>query len=198
MTTTTYPQKANFGGSKWRNDPISEGQINFLTSLAEQLGWGTENILNLTKGQASDYISEAKTLIAQKAQAPQPEAVEITPAIAQGFYTVVRDGAHRTFRVRQQAADKSFAPGKFIISLLTGSDNTSSYTGIGFVSETGVNLWKKYAESQMEFWLEPLLSDQVVAGQAYALESGNCFRCNRLLTDPESIEYGIGPVCRQN
>lgn len=195
--TTTYPQKANFGASKgWRNDPISEGQISFLTSLCEQLGWETDNLTNLTKGQASDFITEAKTQIAQqKAQAPAEAVEEITPAVPQGYYTVVKDGTHRTFRVKQAGPNSKLA-GKYIISFLSGPDNTSSYTGFGFVTEDGVSVWKRFAESDWDFWLEALLADSKTAGKAYALESGNCFVCNRLLTDPESIELGIGPVCR--
>jgi hypothetical protein len=37
--------------------------------------------------------------------------------------------------------------------------------------------------------------DRTEAGKAYALASGCCYICNRLLTTPESIADGIGPVC---
>jgi hypothetical protein len=31
----------------------------------------------------------------------------------------------------------------------------------------------------------------------HVLTSTNCFVCGKLLTDPTSIEMGIGPVCRE-
>lgn len=34
-----------------------------------------------------------------------------------------------------------------------------------------------------------------VAGKSYADAIGNCFKCNKILTDEESRERGIGPVC---
>ena len=43
--------------------------------------------------------------------------------------------------------------------------------------------------------LEGLDKDPVAAGKVYALESRRCFRCDRELTDPESIGNGIGPDC---
>lgn len=52
-----------------------------------------------------------------------------------GTLTVKSEGSgeHRTFRIRTQKADADFAPGERIISLLTGPDNTASYTQFGFV-----------------------------------------------------------------
>ena len=33
------------------------------------------------------------------------------------------------------------------------------------------------------------------AARTHGLETGNCSCCNRLLTDPESVRKGIGPIC---
>lgn len=128
-----------------------------------------------------------------------------------GKYTVRNraSGEHRTFRVRTQPADASFAPGERIVALLTGSDNENDYTGFGFVNEDGVAVWRsKRAKpgekrSHFEIFAELLFSLAVDgAFSPYAesyelLMSGTCAVCNRALTEPESITTGIGPVCRE-
>ena len=47
---------------------------------------------------------------------------------------------------------------------------------------------------QLEAW-KIISSDPKGAGEAYALESANCFRCGRKLTVPVSIHRGLGPEC---
>lgn len=42
-----------------------------------------------------------------------------------------------------------------------------------------------------------LLQDPKRAAEVYGQETGHCCICNRLLTDPESIARGIGPVCAE-
>lgn len=33
---------------------------------------------------------------------------------------------------------------------------------------------------------------------ALGVTSGECLICGRLLTDPESVDFGVGPICRAN
>lgn len=40
-------------------------------------------------------------------------------------------------------------------------------------------------------------ADPEAAAVAYGQRFGNCSCCGRLLTNPESIELGIGPICRE-
>lgn len=113
-------------------------------------------------------------------------------------------GQHRTFRIRTQPKDAKFAPGKRIVSLLTGSDNTSSYRSFAFVDDDGVvRVWraKQGQNGQLSDFdkFADLLNRADYFQVNYSLEylfSGHCIRCNRLLTEPESIRLGIGPVCR--
>jgi len=62
-----------------------------------------------------------------------------------GRYTVesTETGEHRTFWVRTQPADAEFAPGKRVVSLLTGSqnDDPSCYTNFGFVDDAGIHVF---------------------------------------------------------
>ena len=106
-------------------------------------------------------------------------------------------GTHRTFRIKTQKEDAKFAPGERILSLLTGPDNTTSYTQIAFVKEDGrIILWRRYQTEQYERLIRVLLEPDYYQsiGFAYHYE-GHCRRCNRLLTTPESLRSGIGPVC---
>jgi hypothetical protein len=52
-----------------------------------------------------------------------------------GTYTIQNKatGEHRTFAIRTQPADAKFAPNARVVSLMTGPDNESSYTGFGFL-----------------------------------------------------------------
>lgn len=125
------------------------------------------------------------------------EFVDGTLATYNGEITILNTetGGHRTFSVKTQADDARFAPGQRIIALLTGSNNESDYTGFGFVTADKIKVWGK---KQSQPWL------------AYArmLEKPSCYptceykmaircrKCNRKLTDPVSIEYGMGPICR--
>lgn len=42
------------------------------------------------------------------------------------------------------------------------------------------------------------MADPLAAAKAYGKRTGNCSCCSRPLTNPESVELGIGPICRDN
>jgi hypothetical protein len=133
------------------------------------------------------------------------------PILHNGLYTIQnrKTGEHRTFRVKTQKPDAPFAPGQRVIGLLTGSDNSErsgDYTGFGFVSDAGVAVWAKKrgdgtTKTAWEWYAEMVWTLGVDGGaspfaEQYTLEmSGQCVRCNRTLTTPESIRNGIGPIC---
>jgi hypothetical protein len=131
-------------------------------------------------------------------------------------------GEHRTLRISTQKDDAKFAPGQRIVSLLTGADNDSDYTGFAFADDnTGIRIWRKKRSGPFPWYA--LMVDAYFRGSASA-ESGargilidddsirivladgsektyvvhlerKCSRCNRTLTVPESIDAGIGPIC---
>lgn len=122
-----------------------------------------------------------------------------------GVYTLtLPDGSHRTFQIKTKPDTSKFAPGQRIISLLTGPDNTQDYEAFGFVDDCGVRVWKKkqgapgkpskFQEYVEIFW--DLATGQEIEG-CELLASLNCLRCNRPLTDPESLYVGWGPTCRK-
>jgi hypothetical protein len=130
--------------------------------------------------------------------------------IFNGRYTVenTTTGDHRTFQIRTQKEKAKFAPGKRVLALLTGPNNEEDYTGFAFVSNRGIRVWKSKRRegdnliSKWE-WYAKMLWEIVTEGQESSwhrdgyrlLLEGSCVRCNRPLTEPESIKTGIGPVC---
>ena len=121
-----------------------------------------------------------------------------TTTIADGFYTIVTGNTHRTFRVRTQPQDAQFAPGRQVISYLNGPDNTSDYIGFAFIGQDRIFPWKRFQSGYDQILASArflVQGDHAEAGLMYAQQSGNCWKCNRLLTTPESIAAGLGPVC---
>jgi hypothetical protein len=131
-----------------------------------------------------------------------------SPVLHNGTYTIQNrtTGKYRTVRVKTQKPDASFAPGQRVIGLLTGGDNTASYTGFGFVTDAGITVWGKkrgdgVTRSAWEWYAAMVWGLAVDGGSSEFAEqysillSGECVRCNRTLTTPESILAGIGPVC---
>lgn len=124
-----------------------------------------------------------------------------------GFYTVTStSGEHRTFTVRTQPHHAAFAPCKRIVSILDGPDNNTDYTDFGFVTDTGIRVWKHYrGETEPSFYEKCAVmlwslaergadSPYAKRGMQMLLDK-RCVRCNRRLTTPASIELGIGPEC---
>lgn len=121
------------------------------------------------------------------------------PVISNGFYTVTfPDGSHRTFRIRTER-NGVFA-GRRTFAMLIGPDNTADYEGIGFVTDDGIQVWKRFkntkqADYAMIVWM--MAVNGVESKGHELLVSKRCLVCNHLLTDDESIRTEIGPTCRK-
>lgn len=138
----------------------------------------------------------------RSATAPVDNTIEIGAVIKPGIYTVVRDnGDRRTFRVRSAEWAKDLPAGSLVLEFLSGPENTSDYTGFGFIVKGKLRMWNKFRSSTSplsefaQFLLGASPEQLDGFGEAYALESGRCYRCNRLLTTPQSIQRGLGPHC---
>ena len=117
-----------------------------------------------------------------------------------GTLTLVskRTGERLTLRIKTQKEDAAFMPGKRIVSLLTGPDNNTSYSSIGFVGDYRVVLWKKNRGKTFYEWLAAFIWDPSHYGaNVDVVFAGKCRVCNRKLTTPESVKDGIGPKCRE-
>jgi len=182
---------------------MTEKQAGFIRSLLSQLGTVnvdlafTETYSKMDRREASAAIDGLLLRLRAEGVSPSVTEGESEYALPVGYFTVAfTDGDHRTFRVKDIVSGK--LAGRRIISYLAGPNNESDYVGCGFVTASGVSLWRRFgSESSLVQAIEVLSGDPAAAQMGYAMESGNCYRCGRLLTDPESITLGIGPVCRE-
>lgn len=115
-----------------------------------------------------------------------------------GTYSLVwNDGTYRTLKVH--TPKQGNLAGKRIAAFLRGQDNEGDYTGFAFINDNGTfAIWKRFRDNtDLRTALQALCQPEKAAeaGLAYALESGNCYRCGRKLTVPASIHAGMGPDC---
>lgn len=106
-------------------------------------------------------------------------------------------GNHATYRI--STVLKGGLKGSRIVSLLIGSNNETDYRGFGFIDPYGVvSLWNKLRGTIFEKHVN-ILNRPEQFKETHGLEyhfATRCRRCNKELTDPVSIETGLGPTCR--
>ena len=160
--------------------PATAKQVAFIESLVARI-YGTDNapeaFLALSESGALASVKAASATIesllastkaAPKAAAPAPKAAP--SAVETGFYSL--DG--RIYRV---------------VPARHGSHN---YAKVLVPTSSGAR-WE-YAKGAMAR-LAGLPRMTAAEAAAYGKSHGYCIVCGALLTDPESIERGIGPVC---
>jgi len=103
-------------------------------------------------------------------------------------------GNRKTFRVRKSDSDVHF------VEILTGPDNTSDYTYIGyFRNDLQMQPGRKGAPAHPAYaaldWMLMNLRIGRMPVTAEFWHEGRCARCARPLTNPESIITGFGPEC---
>lgn len=113
-----------------------------------------------------------------------------------------KTGARYTYKI---AATKD-RPDRFFVNMLTGPDNTSDYSYIGFLSNGFFRTTKssKLTDDSIPVVAFRFFVAQVINSQRNpetvkleVFHEGRCGRCGRPLTVPESIERGIGPDCAE-
>lgn len=110
-------------------------------------------------------------------------------------FTVVSRTTGKRFTYRVRAA-KEGTP--HFVQVLTGPDNTSSYTYLGTI----------FADGTFRHTRKSAISESAPSAQAFnwfyrnpgsdkvkVYHEGRCCRCGRKLTVPSSVESGIGPEC---
>lgn len=125
-------------------------------------------------------------------------------------FTVQRgDGSRYTYRVIEHGVP---GPGPWFVSLLVGVDNTDNYRYLGSIHQdeyspdehwyyhgrkSAIRESAPGAQTFGIFWDALTTRGESLLGWSLH-RSGRCARCGRLLTVPESIEAGLGPICSQH
>ena len=142
-------------------------------------------------------VLKAETVPVRVEEAPPSRVERLMP---DGRYTVVFGDPDDYLTLRLQDAGWAKRPpqpaGGQSVGLLTGPDNWSNYQHVGFLWG---DQWKPGArassEGRMAQAIEILTGDWHLAGEAYAMKSGRCHVCSRLLTQPASLHRGMGLEC---
>ena len=200
------------GGRGLVKSMVTKRTQNWRRNLADRI----DEVRQLAEFRIEDQMERE----ANRAEAAQAEE-EVRPnlrhipecvAIHNGTYTIKNrsTGNHRTLEIKTVLPDDSLPDNHFknqnsgrrTVSLLTGPDNTSDYTMIGWLEERNIRMTQRYRDSRPTRAIAYMLFDLALHGEnsPYAaqyelLKEGRCLRCNRKLTTPESISKGIGPIC---
>lgn len=145
-------------------------------------------------------------IIAEKV-APLTEGQKIHLFILAGNATFTiqssKTGTRYTFKVTK-TEDKFDKTNHFWwVALLTGPDNTSSFTPLGRLTKNGLFNFTYHpprngthpAVKAFEFFWDHLDSNLTLHEGLEFFHAGRCGRCGRTLTVPESVQSGFGPEC---
>lgn len=146
--------------------PATGPQINFIQKLAAERDYTSSQLTDFLAGNPIG-IETASTLISELKAAPRKTTEPETTSLPHGVY--VADG--KLFRVY---------PGRG-----SGRMLAKQIVGTNFIY---VGLASRFVT----------LADRLSVEDAakFGSQFGVCCVCEALLTDPESIALGIGPVCR--
>lgn len=117
-----------------------------------------------------------------------------------------KTGTRFTYRVVRCEGHDEDESRPWFVSVLTGSDNTGSYTYLGTLfPRDGHPVFRHGKKSPIgqdapsarafAFVWSRLTQANRIPEQVQIWHEGRCGRCARALTVPESIASGIGPIC---
>lgn len=168
------------------DEQMTPSQVRLLKALAHEImgtGKASEYLSALraenprpTRRQASAWIDDLK---AKQADRPRqaPRARGGLPTVPAGRYAIEGvDGETYTYKVDRPTE------GRF-----------SGYTFVTWERPNGAE--SKVTSRRSKSILEAIAEDPKGAMVAYGRRTGVCGMCGRKLTDPASIEEGIGPIC---
>lgn len=152
----------------------------------DQLIFDQEVLPHLDKSGASEYISGLLEAIAQASHTPdtegsqgagkprKPKGRDDVPA---GRYAVVVEDDVRFFQVDRPTEGK-----------------WSGWTFVNRIHANGLRI-NAVKGTDAEAILDQIAADPLAASAEYGKHTGVCGMCMRMLTNPESVARGIGPIC---
>lgn len=117
-----------------------------------------------------------------------------------------KSGGHITIKVKQAPAKKKgmAKPNVYFVraKVLGDSEHSYVYAGTIFTDNWGVS-YEKTGNTQLHqilrFVLSVLRDDTYLERTGAKVQhEGVCMRCGKELTEPHSIETGLGPICYKN
>lgn len=112
--------------------------------------------------------------------------IEIPTDFAAGYYR--RNGHNYTVLTNPKRANRREL--KYLVSERTRVTVAHAPAG------EPIKIWGYQVREQRD--IPEILAAPEEAGKDFARETGRCYICGRLLTDPVSVSRGIGPDCHQN
>jgi hypothetical protein len=121
-------------------------------------------------------------------------------------------GGHAIFTLKNEETENRFTykivnsneeqyKNYYHVYLLTGCDNESNYSYLGFIKDKIFVISNKsrmkdgLGAKTMMWFVNSVLRTHHVPKNLGIYHNGRCGRCGRLLTVPESIKSGFGPEC---
>jgi hypothetical protein len=110
----------------------------------------------------------------------------------------LKSGARFTYQIkRKDLEDERFL---HFVSVLNGPDNTADFTFLGTIF--GGDQYRHGTRSRIDAGAPSAKAfawvwNHLDSTNFEVWHSGECSRCGRELTDPESIARGLGPVCAE-
>lgn len=121
--------------------------------------------------------------------------------VMDGIYAVVLpDDPKGQVTLRFHVLTMGPRKGTQVVDYLSGPDNESDWERFANVVDGGYRVFNRFLTAErmtnaLVFLMKADRDTLISAGEGYALRSGRCWRCFRLLTVEESIVRGMGPVC---
>ena len=137
-----------------------------------------------------------------------PELSEKFLLAGRAVFTVSNPkGDHYTFKVRRVESEWPKFSGKmsttyFVNAKVSGTDHPYGYIGILDTAKGTIKCTAKSEflpgtkEYDVAAWAcQSVLNSKMIPDGYHIEHAGRCGKCGRQLTDPESIQRGIGPEC---
>jgi hypothetical protein len=179
------PEVAEFINKNYENN-------SFLSSLREQAR--KRGDLSPKQIEAVHKNIDRQKSWEQKCEKPAGYEVDLT-AVFEKFAAAQASGLKRP-KLRLE---------NFCFSLATGGKNAGAIyvkdgpqyedTYLGKIFNDGVFFKSRECTNEQVEELQAISKNVLEAAVAYGRKTGNCSCCGRLLTNKESIELGIGPIC---
>ncbi len=122
------------------------------------------------------------------------------------IFTVKNDkDKHFTYKInKKEFKDNGKETTIYFTSVLKGPNNWTNYSYVGIYNPSKNEVFptkkSQYQKDSIEYkvlaWAIKKVAEGSKLPKGYEIKhSDKCGRCGRLLTTPESIEWGIGPEC---